>query len=45
MKNKIEKIIEGIGYAVVIVISASILSFAFRFLWEAGKSIWKVLSK
>lgn len=45
MKNKIEKILEAIGIAVVSAISGTILYFGFNFLYEAGKSIWKVLSK
>lgn len=45
MKNKIEKILEAIGITIVIALTGTILYFGFNFLYEAGKSIWKVLSK
>jgi hypothetical protein len=45
MKNIKEKLIEGISIGIGISVSILVLGFAYRFLWEAGKAIWSVLSK
>lgn len=45
MKQKLEKALEYIGYVFITAVSLLVLTWGFRFLWEAGKSIWKTLSK
>lgn len=45
MKNKIQNLVEGIGIALIGAMIGTILYFGFNFLYEAGKAIWKVLSK
>ena len=45
MKQKLEKLLEWIGYGFIAVVSVLVLSTAFTLLWEGAKSIYKVLSK
>ena len=45
MKQKLEKVLEWIGYGFIAVVSVLVLSTAFTFLWESGKAIWKILIK
>lgn len=41
MKSKLEKILEAIAIIVVTSFALYILSFAFRFMWESVKVIFK----
>jgi hypothetical protein len=41
MKTKLRKVLETIGIIVVLAFGFWILSFGFRFIWEAVKVIFK----
>ena len=45
LKRLAEKTGFIIGYTFAIMVGLLVLSWAFRFLWESGKAIWKVLTK